>query len=107
MAHDLALPPRLEAFVYYQRQAAETPLYRLLESLYERRKGCWEERFSVRAEGTDRRAGGLIKMSTRRDRFRHPQLFNAPSIPSPGLAPEIEVPAPTRRVVASSSRSPS
>ena len=28
--------------------AAETPLYRLLESLYERLKGCWDERFEHR-----------------------------------------------------------
>jgi hypothetical protein len=38
----------VEAFVYRPRRPTETPLYKLLESLYERVKGCWEERFEGR-----------------------------------------------------------
>jgi hypothetical protein len=39
-ARGLTLPPPVEAFVYRRWRPAQTPLYRLLESLHERLKGC-------------------------------------------------------------------
>jgi hypothetical protein len=38
----------LECGVYRPRRPENTPLYQLLQSLYDRVKGCWEERFERR-----------------------------------------------------------
>ncbi len=44
-ARDLPWPLLVEAAIYRGRRPAQTPLYRLIESLYEKVKGSWEDLF--------------------------------------------------------------
>jgi hypothetical protein len=67
---------------YRPRDPRKTPLYGLLESLYERVKGAWEERFERSRRGLLSRERNELLNSWRRSGFSvHYRVFVHPRLP--------------------------